>query len=625
MTESPGSNLLERLNRALGQVRAEYESDDDLYRRFAPPLYFNQLVGITPSFLVGGRGTGKTTTLRSMSFGGQARVHATDEPSEWDVVGAYWKVEPNVVSVFRGKGVDEDLWSRVFSHYLNLKLSSLVIDYAQWLEARANPVTLDAHRINLFTKSINVDTGSGLTGLIEAIDLALVNVEAKINGNITALQELELSVLGKPLDYLFGAITGLNVDRRRPFMFCLDEYENLSPYQQKLLNTLIKQVGNAPYTFKIGVRNSLAIDRGTLVDQQPLQDPADFTTVDIVSDLKGQSFEQFASTVVGQRLALVDPSYEDPRHLLPSLSIDEEAELLGSARIKAELLSELIESTGASSTEVKHAEAMTALHACMVSMWAKSHNESSLEVLRYAVDNPKQWTGRINNYAYAMLFAIRENRVGERKYYAGWKTYCQLADGNIRYMIRLVYEALRMHVMNGGALKTPVAVIEQTRAAARVGETTIRDLQGWSRQGAALTRLALGLGSIFGTLAREMALTTPEVDQFRVNYARGEMPAEQVDLLLGEAIGQGILLSFDGDKNARNSGATREMDYQLHPVLAPYFVYSARRKRRMTIHSDDILALTQRENAASTVRRILASRGAESDATSVQLSLLEHS
>ena len=609
MTSGLSSDLLERLNRALGHVRAEYESDDDLYSRFAPPLYFKQLVGITPSFLVGGRGTGKTTTLRSMSFGGQARVTSSREPSDWAVVGSYWKVEPGVVSAFRGKGVDEDLWSRVFSHYLNLKLSSLVIDYARWLQRNEHHIALDPHKISLFLRSLNLEPCDSLDGLSDRLDLALVDVESKINGNISAFGSSPLSLLGKPLDYLFGAVSGLEINRQRPFMFCLDEYENLSTYQQKILNTLIKQVGAAPYTFKIGVRNTLAIDRATLVEHQPLQDPADFTTVDIVSDLKGESFEQFAATVVGQRLALVDPSYRDPGGLLPSLTVEQEAGLLGAHLIRDDLMRMLSEGKEANSLELEFARDLPLLHACLALKWAESHDETPLSVIRFAMDNPRKWAVRVVNYGYAMLFTILENRVGERKYYVGWKTYCQLADGNIRYMIRLVYEALRLHVLEGGTFETPVSMADQTRAAARVGETTIRDLQGWSRQGAALTRLALGLGSIFGSLAREVALATPEVNQFRVSYSGSEISAGEVDHLLGEAIGQGILLSFDGDKNARNSGATRERDYQLHPVMAPYFTYSSRRKRRMSIRADDIMSLTQRDRAAATVRKILASRG----------------
>lgn len=613
MSDAPsGTELLERITRALGQVRAEYESDEDLYSRFSPPLYFNQLTGITPSFLIGGRGTGKTTTLRSMSFGAQERISGSPSPSHWQVVGSYWKVEPNVVSVFRGRGLELEVWSRVFSHYLNLKLASLVIDYAAHLEQAGQRITPDSHQIELFRVSMNLAAVDSVTDIGQQIDLALVAIESRINGNISSLADAELSILGRPLDYLFAGLGGLGVSRQTPFMFCLDEYENLIPYQQVLLNTLIKQVGAAPYTFKIGVRNTLAIDRSTQVAQQPLQDPADFTTVDIVNYLKDESFDEFAATVVSQRLALVQQPPPDPGGLLPPLPVEVEAEMLGAIEVRDSLRSRLAGDEAVTSEDLQFLDEMSPYEACMIAKWAEAHTESELEVLSYARSEPKKWGIRLGNYGYAMLFTIRQNRVGERKYYCGWKTYCQLADGNIRYLIRLVHEALRLHATAGGRLESQVSFLHQTRAAARVGETTIRDLQSWSKQGAALTRLALGLGSIFGSLARETALTTPEVDQFRVSYAGSVTPSDVVDELLSEAVGQGILVAFDADKNPRMSGATREMDFQLHSVLAPYFVYSSRRKRRMTLRADDVIALTSREQAAPTIRRILHSRGANS-------------
>lgn len=623
MTNATETDLLELLNRALGQVRAEYETDDALYRRFAAPLYFQQLVGITPSFLVGGRGTGKTTTLRSISFRGQSAIGGTSDPSHWQVIGGYWKLEPNIVSVFRGKGLSEEEWSRIFTHYLNLKLSTLVIEYAGWLEAGNHGVTINPRSLALYTRSMNLGECSTVESISFAIEDALADMEGRVNSSISSLNASSGSILGKPLDYLFVALDGLQVSRQKPFMFCLDEYENLEPYQQKLVNTLIKQVGGAPYTFKIGVRNTVAIERSTLIDKQPLQDPADFTTVDIVSLLKDESFEDFAATVVGQRLHLIDPELTAPSSFLPGLSIEEEADLLGAEAIKRELMQHLDAHRAITAEEKAYSNTLSNFEACMVLRWATAHGDDPLEILRFSRSQPDKWRTRCGNYGYAMLFTIRDKRVGERKFYAGWKTYCQLADGNIRYMLRLVHEALRLHLVEGGALFTPVTTINQTRAASKVGDTTIRDLQGWSRQGAALTSLARGLGSIFEGLARDAALTTPEVTQFRVRYPSNGLPVDSVDELLAEAVGQCILIAFAGDKNARSSGATREPDYQLHPVLAPYFVYGSRRKRRMTITAADLLALTNRGQAAETIRRILAERRVAVSSNPTQLAIFE--
>lgn len=626
------SSHIKTLNSALGQVRAEYEADDELYSRYSAPLYVKNLLGITPAFLVGGRGTGKTTTLRSMSFKGQARIYNSQDSASWEAIGAYWKIEPNLVSAFKGKGIDDDLWISVFSHYLNLKLSSLVLDYARWYSTNGKKIEPDIHSLQLFAislqleKYINLDSLThqfDLVDLSQQIDLALAEVEAKINGSISSLKNSSFSLPGKPLDYLFRALPGISIDRQRPFTFCLDEYENLAPYQQRILNTLVKQVGTAPYTFKIGVRNNIGIDRETLIENQPLQDTADFTTIDIVNYLKDESFEKFAAAVVTQRLGLFQDPVLSCRELLPGLSLEEEAILLGAEGVREEMLGKLRLQANISSEILVKAESMPLLDACMILRWSEAHNEDLGDVLRFALGEPKKWATRMGNYSYSLLFTLKSKKVGTRKYYSGWSTYTQIADGNIRYLIRLVYEALRLHMLDGKTVTSAISKQHQTEAAARVGETTIQDLQGWSRHGAALTRLSLGLGSYFGGLARERALSTPEISQFRVSRSERNEVSEEVEKLLVEAVGQGILVAFEENKNARLSASGREKDYQLHSVLAPYFIYSPRSKRRRTLTAEQVKELTVQGRTKQTVKNLLERDGATPSDTADQLSLFE--
>lgn len=618
MTNIP---LLESVNRALGQVRAEYADDDELYARFALPVYVHQLTGITPTFLVGGRGTGKTTTLRSIAFRGQQRITGTVDPSRWESIGGYWKAEPTVVSVFKGKGVLPEVWEQVFSHYLNLRLSSLVIDYALWLLDKGQAVDIDSDSLRLFTTACNLPHASSIEYLSTAIELAIVDIEAKVNGRVSELATLPGSILGTPLRYLFQALGGLGVDFARPFAFCIDEYENLSPEQQKLLNTLVKQVGGGPFTFKIGVRNKVAIERETLVHQQPLQDPADFITVDIVDHLKETSFDDFAREVIDQRLSSESIDRLELEQLLPALSQDEEATLLGAESIREQILASMEDEGDSLAREASFVKAASPAEAALLSRWASSHGEQVAETIRFAMDHPKQWKNRLNNYGYASLFTIRERSVGDRKYYAGWRTFWQLSDGNIRYLLRLVQEALRRHIEEDHELTQAVSAVNQTRAAKRVGEVTVRDLQGWSKRGAELTRLTVGLGGVFGSLARSSALATPEVVQFRVRYVGSSVASTEVDALLAEAVGQGVLVDFVANKEAADRGAPPEVDFQLHPVLAPTFSYSHRSKRRMTIQADDLMALSKRDTATAAFRRILGAHGEDDVVPPDQLDL----
>lgn len=615
------TNLLEKLNRALGQVRAEYADDDELYGRYALPVYVHQLAGITPTFLVGGRGTGKTTTLRSLAFRGQQRLSGSTDPDKWESVGGYWKAEPTVVSVFRGKGVDSDLWIRIFAHYLNLRLCSLVLEYAEWLVANGRQVSIDPHSLRLFSTSAGLEAGTDLRMIHSGIELAIAEIEAKVNGNVSGLNSVHTSILGKPLEYLFRSLDGLKVSLSKPFVFCVDEYENLSADQQRLLNTLVKQVGgSSPFTFKIGVRNKVAIERATLIAHQPLQDPADFSTIDIVTRLKDTGFDEFAREVIDQRLDSEDITRLNLGELLPTLSPDEEAALLGGDALRHMLIDSLTQADADAEVQA-FAQACTLQEAALIFRWAESHGENPADTIRFALSQPTRWKTRVGNYGHAVLFTIRHRSVGERKYYTGWRTYWQLADGNIRYLLRLVQEALLRHVEDGKELDVPVDALNQTRAAKRVGEVTVRDLQGWSMHGAALTRLTVGLGGVFAALARSSALSTPEVVQFRVRYAGASASESEVDALLAEAIGQGVLVDFPGNKDAADRGAPPEVDYQLHPILAPSFGYSHRSKRRMTIRADDLMGLAQRETATAAFKRILGPNEGGASAPPNQLDL----
>ena len=59
----------------------------------------------------------------------------------------------------------------------------------------------------------------------------------------------------------------------------------------------------------------------------------------------------------------------------------------------------------------------------------------------------------------------------------------------------------------------------QTEAAQYVGKQNLSELEGLSVHGAQLTKLLLGLGRVFQTMASEAAGHTPEVTQFRISNA----------------------------------------------------------------------------------------------------------
>ena len=604
---TPVDKIQKSISLVLGQVRTEQLDGDELFEMFSQPVYWAKLVGKRPCLLIGGRGTGKTTTLRGLSFEGQSKLSGSNL-NDWTAIGAYWRIESNVVTAFRGRKISIDKWIRIFSHYVNLQMLAKVLTFIDWRRRELGVETkYDASVLSLLAISLSVDDLNNLEDLSYSIDREIAFLESRINGATRDLEEMKNSALGKPVEYLLKSIRVDPDLSNLTFTFCIDEFENLESYQQKVINTLVKHVGDSGFTFKIGVRSTAARERNTLVDGQPLVDPADYATIDIVDHLKEQSFPDFAAKICHSRLNRLPEMYRPKitiAELLPDLSESEEATLLGARELVFEIRSHLIEE-GATDVQLKIYDSMPIASSCLIEYWSKTQARPMLDILVEAIADPVKWKTRANNYSYAMLFTYKKGKRGLKKYYCGWSTYSSICDGNIRYALRLLYEALILHTAEGKDLTESVSPEIQTDAAMRVGDMSLRELQGLSERGGELMRLNLSLGRIYGVMAAEPQGHTPEVNQFRI--IRNDTNSDGVDRLLDSAIMHGALISFPGDKQARSSGETKQDEYQLHPIFAPYFQYSHRRKRRMNIAADDFLDLAG-PNARRSIEKILRSR-----------------
>lgn len=76
------SDKLKKLNELFGSYRAEWLKGK-IYQFFSEPSYFTALKGNRPCILQGGRGTGKTTVLKGLSYQGQFALH-NDDIDEFD-------------------------------------------------------------------------------------------------------------------------------------------------------------------------------------------------------------------------------------------------------------------------------------------------------------------------------------------------------------------------------------------------------------------------------------------------------------------------------------------------------------------------------------------------------------
>ena len=111
-------------------------------------------------------------------------------------------------------------------------------------------------------------------------------------------------------------------------------------------------------------------------------------------------------------------------------------------------------------------------------------------------------------------------------------------------------------------------------------------LENLHHRGADLIKIVLNMGRLFNVLASESEHTAPEIDQF---YIQGDITPEN-DELLRAGVMHLAFIRIPGNKPSSKSD-TKDYMYALHPIFAPYFIYSFRRKRKMTITNEDFYGL----------------------------------
>jgi hypothetical protein len=241
--------------------------------------------------------------------------------------------------------------------------------------------------------------------------------------------------------------------------------------------------------------------------------------------------------------------------------------------------------------------------------WTGGDEQALVEAVRgWHVDDPT-WKNRFNNHFYASLFAIRKGKRGIQKYYCGWDVLLALANGNIRYLLELVHAAFKGLIEQEGDPLAPIPPEIQTKAAEAVGKKNLSELEGLSVDGAKLTKFLLSLGRVFGVLASDPRGHAPEVNQFHLRSSHSTADEERhVRTLLDHAVMHLALIRHPGNK-LMDETDTREYDYAIHPIFAPFFVFSHRRKRKLAIDSAQVLALVDRPREA--IRDLLAKNNRE--------------
>lgn len=597
------SVILAKLDELFGSYKAEWLRGK-IFDFFAAPNYFTSLKNNCPCILQGGRGTGKTTVLRGLSYQGQYALLNKDMQcfDKNEFVGIYYRVNTNHVHAFQGRDIEEGDWSRLFAHYFNLLICWEISKYLRWHQEKDNSdEELDAHACCLIATSLHIKKEiTSFDSLCQELESAMYAFQSDIN-NIGDKEIPRLSMLGDPIKLFVEQALNLRQMKGKMFYLLIDEYENLTDSQQQAINTLLKHVPET-YTFKIGVREMGWRVKYTQNKEELLNEPADYSLINISkefsSDDKKNKFAKFAKDVCDRRISELFEGEEDARNFsiedaLPGLPIERESELLKITT--SDYYQDFMEYERKSGRIFD----LHPLYKFFLAYWADIHHKRIESIVKDYEQKTQKWDVRYDNYKYGLLFKIRRGRGagGIQKYYAGWNTYVKLANGNIRYLMELVYRAYYIYLQEDGDITKPIPYDKQTAAAHDVGWRNLAELEGAWKKGVQITKLVQALGSLFAKIAAYRGMIAPELVQFDIV---GELLPQTEELIDASVMNLALIRM---STNKMTGKEIKTYQYSLHPIFAPYFQFSFRRKRKLSLTDEDIRGCV--ECPESTVDSIL--------------------
>ena len=584
MSEHNSAAVLRQL---FGDNRAEWPSANfkDL---FVKPAYLGKLEVMRPCFLVGGRGTGKTTALQSLRYDSMLdRLESSGQTFEdQEYLGVLVRMNKNRVRAFAGSGIEEEKWAKLFAHYFNLSVCSEMASLALWLEAKQG-LRLQSEHLESITLELGLERCQTVEQLKGLIKKAISSLQLQVNNPMKDLG-ITLSMAESPLRTFSEAIKSQNLIGDRVIFCCIDEYENLLDYQQAIINTYIKHA-EPPLSYKVGVRKNGLRNRQTLDGQDLLRVPDDCLEIEIADE----GFEFFAKAVAELRLKYAQGVGarvpDNLRDFLQELSLAEEAVVLGADRVAKSVLEEL-----RSEKHYSYFCQKSEAELSFLKYWQQSEGGTLQELANDWFNNQTEWKTRLGNHGYASLFWLSKGRKGARirKYYCGERTLLSLAAGNIRYFLELIDTAIGFQLDEEGANQKPLIISakSQTLAAREVGKRRLNQLEGLADHGVQLKRLVLAIGKVFFELAREPSGKAPEVTSFVLTGEQSE--TVRIHSLLQEGVGH---LAFESDPRTKSTSSVelRDDEYRLHRIFSAFFEISHRKKRRMSIEASTLIRVLE--------------------------------
>ena len=575
------------------RVRAEYFEDVNiLARSFTKPeqAQYNSIIEVKPTLIEGGRGSGKTMILKSLQAQIAIKRQNGKSYSETGLTyfGVYCRLSRWSFETFSEAGelleiFGNDVASQLFQTEFYLHLTQALVDEIQmcadekYLEINSSQERTVSSEIAYIIKP-NIDEKDKTQNFNDVkymIKNELRNISdyifhKKLKDNVNYIGPILRR--GELQDICNSIIKNIDGFSNITIYFLLDEYENLLPFQNVIVNTLIKWSYAGKFSVKAVAKKAGFQDPRTLEGQE-IERPDDYTHVDLDYDISDKSMRQ---------------NYK---------------------RLLIEICNKILKAEGFKETDIsKLLEEPRPL------------NESDKKIIENRIIEIVSEQGKVwdklsdkerKEYWHRLEVGAFYNKFSGRKDFAGIDNFILLSSGIIRYFLELCgtsyYFALQDNINFEKGDK--ISVEAQTNAAHILSKYHLGELKrNIVNYGNNIHQFAIDIGDIF---RRKLVnhLSEPEAARIRIidpNRLYTEDFKETREIIdLAEM--HSVLQSREGRGGMRPKHATdiQPVEYLLNRIYAPVLQFSPRPRWGTEFTCQDIKSLLDSNERKKTKSKLI--------------------
>ncbi|MFD2165657.1 hypothetical protein ACFSJY_05210 [Thalassotalea euphylliae] len=613
--------------------RAE-ELPEDLWGQFVLPLDFESIAlkeKKKASVIVGGRGTGKTMFIKYHCHATQLSPKRREITREdLSFLGIHWRPDtaftPNINPNWVGK-----YWESVFNSLMSV---SILIEFSRLINniylSNIDDPNLKANLQNFLIptpikKALSIEETNFISSE-EYFQDALFEITNWIRMPSSETPPFSLDLKQTALLVIQKLKSNCPQLNDSLFHIFIDEFENLSSEQQKIINSWLKH-GHDPLLFSIAYKKYANVTSDTKT-QEKLEERDDYRLIDVekiyFNSENPKSFEILAAELLLLKLSdyldmpdmdkvikaysevesielRKQPTYQAQikkiiEHIFPSQSQAEiSRQLLSDSTLLNKLKSTLIEDALKKNGETEltsldfinsdYPEASiingVLLHRTRVKPIEIKQEFDSLIALGSNAKY-KQWIQ--NNLYGALLYLYNTLPQRVSPTYAGFSEFILMSKGNLRHFLELCFQSLSKAQSESNLLEdkfiSSVPIETQSKATLTTSTNQLGKIINSGANGKYLQKIAYRLGIIFSQHQKRKSQSEPEVNHFSIDISDVSLLNEKVQQLLNESLVWSVLIPYRSTKNKSESDI-EQIDYLLHPVLSCHFGISPRKKRKI--------------------------------------------